>query len=114
MLGAAGPDAYLLNLRPVGGLPGPDGGPGPVPASDPDPVPGPVADWLRAPAATRLVGPAYDAARDAGHRLSGGSLGGWFDALVHVREVGPSRPLDAAADRGGPMRGAGRCAGRGA
>ncbi|WP_433098353.1 hypothetical protein [Streptomyces sp. CA-250714] len=39
------------------------------------------------------LGPAYDPAEDPAHHLSGGGLSDWFDALVHVREVGPARLL---------------------
>ncbi|MGW1974380.1 erythromycin esterase family protein [Streptomyces sp. NPDC001889] len=73
VLGGAGLDAYLLDLR--------------VPA------PAPVREWLAAPARTRLVGPWYDPGEDAAHHMSGGALADWFDIVVHVREVTPARPL---------------------
>ncbi|MBR7671987.1 erythromycin esterase family protein [Streptomyces daliensis] len=69
VLGGAGGDAFALDLR--------------------APCPEPVRAWFEAPAMTRLVGPFYDPEDDAAHHLSGGSLAGWFDALVHVREVTP-------------------------
>ncbi|MFG2112851.1 erythromycin esterase family protein [Streptomyces sp. NPDC048718] len=87
VLGAAGPDAYLLDLR-----------------AD---SPAAVRTWLDARTRTRLLGPHYDPADDAGHHLSGGSLAGWFDAVVFTREVTPVRLLpdadtdtDAGADPG--------------
>ncbi|MFD9722072.1 erythromycin esterase family protein [Streptomyces sp. NPDC059076] len=74
VLGSAGHDAYLLDLR--SGVP-----------------PAGVWRWLTAPARTRLVGPGYDPADDRAHQLSGGSLAQWFDAIVHWRKVTPARPL---------------------
>ncbi|MGP3976297.1 erythromycin esterase family protein [Streptomyces sp. 8N114] len=74
VLGTAGPAAYLWDLRT-------------------GTAPGPVRDWLRTHTRTRLVGPGYDPADDPAHHLSGGGLSDWFDALVHVREVGPARLL---------------------
>ncbi|MER7080644.1 erythromycin esterase family protein, partial [Saccharopolyspora kobensis] len=59
--------------------------------------PAPVRDWLDAPAKTRLIGPEYDAADDAAHHLSGGSLAGWFDAVIHAQEITPVSPLRATA-----------------
>lgn len=76
-LGATGLDAYLLDLRADG--------------------PAPVRAWLGAPAKTRLIGPEYDPADDAAHHLSGGSLVGWFDAVVHAREITPVSSLRASA-----------------
>ncbi|GAA2253955.1 hypothetical protein GCM10010232_48580 [Streptomyces amakusaensis] len=73
MLRSAAPDAYLLDLRAE--------------------APAPVRAWPDAPTRTRLVGPDYDPAADADHRLSGGSLGDWFDAVLHTRRVTPVRPL---------------------
>lgn len=55
--------------------------------------PEPVRAWLHAPARTRLVGPHYDPAEDAEHHLSGGSLAGWFDLLVHLGELTRARFL---------------------
>ncbi|MFD7510440.1 erythromycin esterase family protein [Streptomyces sp. NPDC059853] len=72
-LGGTGPGAYLLDLRAT--------------------APATVRAWLDAPARTRLVGPHYDPADDAAHHLSGGSLAGWFDAVVHTETVTPARPL---------------------
>ncbi|WP_158883163.1 erythromycin esterase family protein [Amycolatopsis anabasis] len=73
VLGAAGLDAYLLDLR-----------------AD---APEPVRAWFDAPAKTRLIGPTFDAAHNADYRLSGGSLAEWFACLAHVREVTPVRLL---------------------
>ncbi|MEU4966643.1 erythromycin esterase family protein [Streptomyces smyrnaeus] len=78
VLGTAGPAAYLWNLRGDAGT---------------DAAPETLRAWLRTPTRTRLVGPVYDPADDAAHHLSGGGLSDWFDALVHVRKVGPVRPL---------------------
>ncbi|MCE4941863.1 erythromycin esterase family protein [Streptomyces sp. VTCC 41912] len=73
VLGTAGPDAYLLDLRTA--------------------APAAVRTWLATPTRTRLIGPAYDPAADADHHMSGGSLADWFDAVVHVPEATPARPL---------------------
>ncbi|MGW5644036.1 erythromycin esterase family protein [Saccharopolyspora sp. NPDC003752] len=70
---AAGPDAYVLDLR-----------------AD---APADVRAWLDAPTRTRLIGPHYDPADDASYHLSGGSLAEWLDLVVHVREVGAARLL---------------------
>ncbi|MGX2993405.1 erythromycin esterase family protein [Streptomyces sp. JNUCC 64] len=61
-----------------------------------------VADWLARPARSRLVGPRHDPRRDTDHHMTGGSLAGWFDVLVHLRRVTPARPLRGA----GPPAGA--------
>jgi erythromycin esterase len=53
-----------------------------------------VRGWLASPALLRAIGPAYDAERDAEHNMSNGTLGGWFDAIVHLEIVTPSRRLD--------------------
>ncbi len=73
VLGSAGPDAYVLDLRTE--------------------APAAVGAWLDAPTRTRLIGPVYDAGDDAAHHLSGGSLREWCDLVVHVREVTPVRFL---------------------
>jgi erythromycin esterase len=70
-LSAAGLDAFLLDLRVEG--------------------PAAVRAWLDAPARTRVIGPRYDPADDAAYHLSGGSFGGWFDAVVHHERVTPVR-----------------------
>ncbi|WP_406168313.1 erythromycin esterase family protein [Streptomyces sp. NBC_00996] len=70
VLGSVGLPAYLLDLR--------------------GEAPEPVRNWLSAPARTRLIGPAFDAAANADHYMAGGSLGEWFDAIIHVREVTPA------------------------
>ncbi|WTW98958.1 erythromycin esterase family protein [Streptomycetaceae bacterium NBC_01309] len=70
---ARGRPAYLLDLR----------------AARPEPV----RRWLDAPTRTRLVGPFYEPAEDHAHHLSGGSLSGWFDAVVHISRVTPGGPL---------------------
>jgi erythromycin esterase len=73
MLGKAGPDSYLVDLR--GGH------------SDP------VRVWLDAPATLRLMGPRYDPAAHADHHMTGGSLAEWFDVVGFVREVSPTTPI---------------------
>jgi erythromycin esterase len=70
-LARAGLDAYLLDLH--------------------APRPPAVERWLTAPARARLIGPRYDAARDADHHLAGAALADWFDVLVHVQRVTPAR-----------------------
>ncbi|MGP3953609.1 erythromycin esterase family protein [Streptomyces sp. 7N604] len=74
MLGSAGLDAYLLDLKADG--------------------PGRVRTWLSTPTRTRLIGPAYDPRDDGAYHMSGGSLADWFDAVIHVQEVTPVRLLD--------------------
>ncbi|OBA40478.1 erythromycin esterase [Nocardia sp. 852002-20019_SCH5090214] len=73
VLGRVDLDAYLLDLR----TPGPDS----------------VRTWLTEPAKTRLIGPVYDPQNDDAFHLSGGSLGEWFDLVVHHRTVTSVRPL---------------------
>lgn len=73
ILGATGIDTYLLDLH-----------------AD---RPSQVATWLTRPALTRVIGPTYDAAIDGAHNMSGGSLGEWFDVMVHRQHVTPTRPL---------------------
>jgi erythromycin esterase len=70
-LARAGLDAYLLDLH--------------------APRPPAVERWLTAPARARLIGPRYDATRDAEHHLAGAALAEWYDVLVHVQEVTPAR-----------------------
>ncbi|WP_063001756.1 erythromycin esterase family protein [Nocardia mikamii] len=73
VLGRVDLDAYLLDLR----TPGPDS----------------VRTWLTEPAKTRLIGPVYASENDDAFHLSGGSLGEWFDLVVHHRTVTSIRPL---------------------
>ncbi|MEU9607498.1 erythromycin esterase family protein [Streptomyces sp. NPDC048057] len=73
VLGSAEPAAYLLDLRGDG--------------------PAPVAAWLDGATRTRFVGPGFTAVDHAEHHMTGGSLRDWFDAVVHVQEVTPDRPL---------------------
>ncbi len=49
--------------------------------------------WLDAPATLRAIGPAYEAERDADYHMSGGSLAEWFDAIIWLQEVTPTRLL---------------------
>ena len=81
VLGAADHDAFTLDLRAGKGA-----------GADPA-----VRAWLDAPTRTRLVGPVYDAARDADFHLTAPALGDLLDAVVHVREVTPATPLEPAA-----------------
>jgi hypothetical protein len=40
----------------------------------------------------RVIGPAYNPNLDDAYFMSGGSLGGWFDVIIHRQEVtAPSR-----------------------
>jgi erythromycin esterase len=73
VLGAAGLDHYVLDVRP--------------------PQPEVARRWLAAPAMTRVIGPHYDPANNAGYHMTGGSLSVWFDVVVHVREVTPAQPI---------------------
>ncbi|GAA2093818.1 hypothetical protein GCM10009801_61350 [Streptomyces albiaxialis] len=79
VLGAAGPDAFTLDLRTGGGA---------------DPA---ARAWLDEPVTTRLIGPSYDPEHDADYHLTGASLAGMLDAVIHVREVTDGRPLEPAA-----------------
>ncbi|MFD7924288.1 erythromycin esterase family protein [Streptomyces sp. NPDC059740] len=76
VLGTASPDMYLLDLEDTAGG-----------------RPAPVSAWLDGPAAVRVIGPHYDPDADGAHHMTGGSLSAWFDLLVHLRHVTPSRPL---------------------
>ncbi|MBF4997609.1 erythromycin esterase family protein [Nocardia sp. BSTN01] len=73
VLGRVDLDVYLLDLR--------------------TPAPDSVRTWLTEPAKTRVIGPVYDPENDAAFHLSGGSLGEWFDLVVHHRTVTSIRPL---------------------
>ena len=73
VLGAAGLDAFLLDLH--------------------APAPPPVRAWLSGPATVRLIGPHYDPDDDAAYHLTGGSLAQWFDVIAHVQAVTDVRPL---------------------
>ncbi|MDJ1138280.1 erythromycin esterase family protein [Streptomyces iconiensis] len=90
VLDAAGPEAFTLDLR---------AGDGAAPA---------VRAWLDAPVRTRMIGPVYDAARDADHHLAAASLSGLLDGVVHIRELTDSRALDAPAPAAAPTAGAER------
>ncbi|MBF6172297.1 erythromycin esterase family protein [Nocardia blacklockiae] len=67
-------DGYLLDLR------------SPTTAS--------VHRWLHNPARLRLIVGTYRPERDADHHITGGALADWFDLLLRVRTVTPTRPLD--------------------
>jgi erythromycin esterase-like protein len=64
------------------------------------PFPEAVRQWLRAPLVTRGLPQAGPTSS-----ISGGSVGRWFDALIHVRVVHPQRTW-AAQGRGSTSRGA--------
>jgi erythromycin esterase len=68
------------------------------------PAPESVRAWLDAPATVRVIGPSYEPAKDADHQMSGGSLADWFDAVVHLTTVTPTRLLPPVS---GPDRGTG-------
>ncbi|MFC5747996.1 erythromycin esterase family protein [Actinomadura rugatobispora] len=55
-----------------------------------NPAPAPVREWLRAPVKTRGV---TDAESPHDSFMSGGTLGQWFDVIVHRHEVTAARPL---------------------
>ncbi|WP_405914090.1 erythromycin esterase family protein [Streptomyces sp. NBC_00963] len=76
VLGGTGLDAYLLNLHADG--------------------PAAVRTWLETPTRTRLIGPHYDPEHNADYHLSGGSLAGWFDTILHVHKVTPVQFLSRA------------------
>jgi erythromycin esterase len=57
------------------------------------PAPDQVRGWLDAPATLRMIGPSYEPDKDADYHMSGGSLAEWFDAVIQVREVTPTRLL---------------------
>jgi erythromycin esterase len=52
-----------------------------------------VRTWLDAPATLRAIGPSYEPERDADYHMSGGSLAEWFDAIIQLEEVTPTRLL---------------------
>ncbi|MGV9973033.1 erythromycin esterase family protein [Nocardia beijingensis] len=54
---------------------------------------GAVQQWLGRPARLRLIVGTYHPDRDADHHITGAGLGGWFDLVVHVRTITPTRAL---------------------
>ncbi|MGI5213430.1 erythromycin esterase family protein [Plantactinospora sp. CA-290183] len=72
-LAAAEPDRYLLDLH--------------APRQEP------VDDWLRGTHRLRVIGGIYEATADHEHYLTTGPLDEWFDAVLHVRTVGPTTLL---------------------
>ncbi|WP_245694509.1 erythromycin esterase family protein [Streptomyces abyssalis] len=77
VLGAAGLDAFTLDLRVGAGV---------------EPA---VRSWLDGPVRTRLIGPVYDSAHDADHHLAADRLADLLDGVIYVREVTDARALDA-------------------
>lgn len=71
ILGSAGPERYFLDLH--------------------GPQPDVARRWLTAPATTRVIGPHYDPDNDAAYHMTGSSLAGWFDVIIHLREITPAR-----------------------
>lgn len=69
----AGPENFYLDLR--------------------APAPSDVAAWLKRARKTRVVSGVYDPAADAAHHLVADTVRDWFDLLVHVRAVTPTRLL---------------------
>ncbi len=57
------------------------------------PAPDEVRTWLDAPATLRAIGPAYEPDKDADYHMSGGPLAQWFDAVIQLEEVTPTRLL---------------------
>ncbi|MGH8793484.1 MAG: erythromycin esterase family protein [Stackebrandtia sp.] len=66
-------DAYCLDLR--------------------APAPSDVTEWLADAHKTRVVPGIYDPAEDAEHHVVASRFSEWFDALVYVREITPTRML---------------------
>jgi len=57
-------------------------------------APDEVGQWLAAPARTRVIGSICDPGRPPEeYWMTGGSLVEWYDALVHVQQVGPTKGL---------------------
>jgi erythromycin esterase len=53
----------------------------------------PVTRWLHGPHQLRIVAGIYDAAADTDHYLTTGPLDQWFDAILHVHTITPTKPL---------------------
>ncbi len=54
---------------------------------------GAVRQWLHRPAELRLIIGTYSPDRDADHHISGAGLSDWFDVVVHIRTITPTRSL---------------------
>ncbi|MEU2101909.1 erythromycin esterase family protein [Nocardia sp. NPDC019255] len=54
---------------------------------------GAVRSWLHRPARLRLVIGTYRPERDTDHHIAGAGLGDWFDVLLHIRTITPTRSL---------------------
>lgn len=57
------------------------------------PAPPEVTEWLAGAHKTRVVPGVYDPAEDAEHHVVADPLSEWFDVLVHIREITPTRLL---------------------
>jgi erythromycin esterase len=57
------------------------------------PSPPEVSEWLAGARKIRVVPGVYDPAEDAEHHIVADSLSGWFDVVVYIREITPTRPL---------------------
>ncbi|NBE97504.1 erythromycin esterase family protein [Nonomuraea sp. KC401] len=56
-------------------------------------APAQVRKWLAAPATMRIIGSAYDAKKDADYMMRIDSMGGGFDAILHLGRTTPTRLL---------------------
>ncbi|RJL35937.1 erythromycin esterase family protein [Bailinhaonella thermotolerans] len=56
-------------------------------------APEPVRRWLRGPATMRIIGTAYDVARDADYTMRVPSWSAGFDAVLHLAATTPTRLL---------------------
>ena len=57
------------------------------------PAPDQVRTWLSAPASLRVIGPSYDPENDTDYYMSSSSLAEWFDVIIRLEEVTPTRLL---------------------
>lgn len=85
-LAPAAPELAEATLR--------DARPGPFLLDVRDEAPVGVRAWLDGPTRVRVIGPHYDAARDAEFSIEGESLRTLFDAVVFLPEVTPVRSLE--------------------
>ena len=62
--------------------------------------PPPVRDWARRPISTRMIGPAYDPARDHESRIDTGPLTEAIDVIVHIPRFRSATPIEAPVPDG--------------